>query len=154
MTEPVSLDTWNIQPLCLPTSCDDACQEGEMGTIAGYGLKIPPHFTSRDPITASTEMTKATVPVASREVCINNYAPIVAISLQATIGPDSLCVGYPDAGGVSSCNNDGSTPLMCYKHGYFTVDGLTKASYGCAEKNFVGIYAGLCTVLGWINSYI
>ena len=61
------------------------------------------------------------------------------------------CAGYIESGQLDPCGADAGTPLMCPKHGYFTVDGLASNGFDCPMMGLPGLYAKVCDALDWIE---
>ena len=128
----------NIQPACLPQSCSDECPDNAEVLVSGWGT------TESGATSLPNTLRKAKVPIISRSTCSYLYN-------QYTITDRMTCTDYFYSGGISTCQGDSGGPMVCYRYGYFQVDGLTSWGVGCADAFQPGVYSRVCQVLDWIE---
>ena len=130
----------NIQPACLSQSCTDECPENAEILVSGWGdtrvgATSQPNF-----------LKKARMPIVPRTTCNTIYTGINAITDQMT------CAGYAGSGGISTCQGDAGGAMVCYRYGYFQVDGIASWAAGCEYEDKPSVFSRVCQVLDWIES--
>ena len=132
-----------VQPACLPLSCSDECPDGSEVLISGWGALDYGYITLFPPL------QKAKVPIIPRTTCAAAYS-----NIDVPITDNMVCAGYYEAGGFDACQGDSGGPMVCYREGYFQVDGVVSFATGCGSAEYPGVYARVCQVLDWIDSTI
>ena len=104
-------ESLEIQPICIPTLCDDCNGDFNYGIIAGWGLLS----TGSQ---GSDKLQRAFVNLVSKSECQREWEHVV--------DDDSLiCAGW-DAGGVGICSGDSGGPLMTIVDGRHTICGVAR----------------------------
>ncbi|KAJ1133452.1 hypothetical protein NDU88_011743 [Pleurodeles waltl] len=124
---PVPLDE-AVQPVPLPTGCPAV---GDMCVVSGWGN------TRSDTVMNPDRLQCVDVPILSHEDCEKSYL------LTSTM----VCAGYFE-GGKDACQGDSGGPLVCGGE----LHGIVSWGYGCAERNYPGVYTKVCALLPWIHS--
>merc|ERR1711962_229777 len=88
-----------------------------------------------------------TVPFVKHAICKNKYPP-------GEITKRMICAGNTKIGGVDSCQGDSGGPLTWKDtgSGRWKIVGVVSWGYGCAEKQYPGVYAEVEEVLNWVKS--
>ncbi|XP_066274542.1 trypsin-like [Branchiostoma lanceolatum] len=133
LSSPVTLNS-RVSPASLPSSM---VADGTMVTVTGWGNTRASGSNYPD------RLQKVDVPVVSRSTCnaANAYGGEVTAKM--------FCAGYMD-GGKDSCQGDSGGPVV--RSG--TVYGVVSWGYGCAQRNYPGVYAKVNRFTSWINGYI
>ena len=129
-----------VQPACLPLSCSDECPDYADVMISGWG-------SVEDGRNNVDILRKTRVPIEPRADCSTSYT---AVGLAIT--DNMSCAGYTTSGGVGKCLGDRGGPMVCYRFGYFQLDGVISLSEGCGQAGFPGVYSRICQVLDWIDT--
>ena len=65
----------------------------------------------------------------------------------------SFCAGYDD-GSQDTCYEDSGGPLICVVDGAPVLYGVVSWGYGCAHRDYPGIYAKVASQIDWLSSVI
>ena len=130
-----------VQPVCMPLSCTDECPEEAEIITAGWGDRYG------GTITVFTPLQKSKMPHVSRTTCATAYSAV-----GTTINDNMLCAGYISSGGIGICNGDSGSAMICYRNGYFQIDGVTALTEDCASARYPSVYGRVCKVLDWIDT--
>ncbi|XP_036615810.1 trypsin-like [Trichosurus vulpecula] len=80
-------------------------------------------------------------PILSNSDCTKSYP--------GQITSNMICVGYLQ-GGKDSCQGDSGGPVACNGE----LQGIVSWGYGCALKNYPGVYTKVYNYVSWIESTI
>ncbi|XP_069796159.1 trypsin-like [Narcine bancroftii] len=130
LSKPASLNR-NVMAIPLPVDC---AYEGEMCLISGWG-------ETKDSAISNERLQCLDAPVLSEQVCQDSYPGMIT--------PSMMCVGYIE-GGKDSCQGDSGGPVVCNG----VLQGIVSWGYGCAERDYPGVYTKVCQYTQWINSVI
>ncbi|XP_073540895.1 trypsin-like isoform X1 [Phyllobates terribilis] len=121
-----------VQPIGLPSGCPAA---GTSCLISGWG----------NTLSSGTNMPNllqcVDAPVLTASQCSNAYP--------GEITGNMICVGYLE-GGKDSCQGDSGGPVVCNGQ----LQGIVSWGYGCALKNYPGVYTKVCNYNSWISSTV
>ncbi|KAM4031711.1 trypsin-like [Anomaloglossus baeobatrachus] len=121
-----------VQPIGLPGGCPAA---GTSCLIAGWG----------NTLSSGTNMPNllqcVDAPVLTAAQCSNAYP--------GEITGNMICVGYLE-GGKDSCQGDSGGPVVCNGQ----LQGIVSWGYGCALRNYPGVYTKVCNYNSWISSTV
>ena len=95
---------------------------------------------------SSWTLQKAKIPVVPRSDCQTAYS-----DEGISITDKMTCAGFISTGGVDSCQGDSGGPMVCYREGYFQLDGVISFGHSCAAAGYPGVNARVCQVLSWLN---
>lgn len=90
-------------------------------------------------------LQEATVNYIPTDTCNINYSGEIN-------GATMMCGGV--GGGVDSCQGDSGGPLFVESDDYFKQVGIVSWGYGCAQRNFPGVYSRVSGEIDWIKSKI
>jgi len=123
---------------CLPS---DDVSPGTDCWISGWGTLSSGGSSPRI-------LQEAKVTVLSNEACKNTDYD------RGEITQSMLCAQGSNKYGdtTDACQGDSGGPLVCNTAGSWTVFGATSWGYGCADKDFPGIWARVHDSLGWIEA--
>ncbi|KAM8924302.1 trypsin-like isoform 2-T2 [Pelodytes ibericus] len=131
LASPATLDAY-VQPVALPSGCASA---GTSCLISGWGNTL----SSGSNYPALLQCVDA--PVLTDSQCSNAYP--------GEITGNMICVGYIE-GGKDSCQGDSGGPVVCNGQ----LQGIVSWGYGCALRNYPGVYTKVCNYNDWIASTI
>ncbi|KAG8547280.1 hypothetical protein GDO81_028691 [Engystomops pustulosus] len=80
-------------------------------------------------------------PILTSAQCSNAYP--------GEITGNMICVGYLE-GGKDSCQGDSGGPVVCNGQ----LQGIVSWGYGCALRNYPGVYTKACNYNAWISSTV
>ena len=111
---------WNVQKVCLPTSCDDGCGVGTLAYVSGWG-----RLGTGLPL--ANTLQSAFVQIQSQSTCASIYG-------SSTITDRVICAG-PLEGGVGVCQGDSGGPMVTVEDGYYKLCGVSSftSSLSCAH---------------------
>ncbi|XP_075071864.1 trypsin-like [Mixophyes fleayi] len=119
-----------VQPVSLPSGC---AASGTSCLIAGWG----------NTLSSGTNMPSllqcVNAPVLTAAQCSNAYPGEITANM--------ICVGYLE-GGKDSCQGDSGGPVICNGQ----LQGIVSWGYGCALRNYPGVYTKVCNYNSWISS--
>ncbi|XDV40248.1 hypothetical protein PO909_009369 [Leuciscus waleckii] len=121
-----------VQPISLATSCSSA---GEQCLVSGWGNQI---ITGVD---YASKLQCLNLPVLSTAQCEGAYG--------SKITENMFCAGFME-GGKDSCQGDSGGPLVCNGE----LRGVVSWGYGCAQRDYPGVYAEVCRYTDWVKSTI
>ncbi|CAL8340321.1 trypsin-1 [Gadus morhua] len=124
---PATLNQY-VQTVALPAACAAA---GTMCTVSGWGDTM----SSTDD---SDKLQCLDLPILSGQDCDNSYPGMITQSM--------FCAGYLE-GGKDSCQGDSGGPLVCDGE----LQGVVSWGYGCAERDYPGVYAKVCQLSDWLE---
>ncbi|XP_073540898.1 trypsin-like isoform X2 [Phyllobates terribilis] len=121
-----------VQPIGLPSGCPAA---GTSCLISGWG----------NTLSSGTNMPNllqcVDAPVLTAAQCSNAYP--------GEITGNMICVGYLE-GGKDSCQGDSGGPVVCNGQ----LQGIVSWGYGCALRDYPGVYTKVCNYNSWISSTV
>jgi len=127
----------HVAPICIPQS---AATVGAECTASGWG-KLENGLTS-------TVLMEVTVPILANDNCG------LLSSRYDAITDNMLCAGFPLTGGKDSCQGDSGGPLSCPGNagpGRSVLHGIVSWGFGCADRNFPGVYTRVTSFTEWIR---
>ncbi|XP_077114247.1 trypsin-like [Ranitomeya variabilis] len=131
LSSAASLNSY-VQAIGLPSGCAAA---GTSCLISGWG----------NTLSSGTNMPNllqcVDAPVLTAAQCSSAYP--------GEITSNMICVGYLE-GGKDSCQGDSGGPVVCDGQ----LQGIVSWGYGCAEKNYPGVYTKVCNYNSWISSTV
>ena len=141
MPRPITFDTWNIQPACLPTSCEDPCLSSEQAIITNTG------FTNTGLLSGAIRTRKAAVTLIPPEECQETYNQ----SLPGRIHSNMVCAKVTGFNWIPGSAEIGGSPLTCYKDNAFTLEGIWSREFTKIFEYQVISFVRVCSVLDWIK---
>jgi hypothetical protein len=133
----------HIRPACLPAVQNTGSEPDHMwkfATVAGWG-------TQSSGGDLSDFAQEVEVVIMSSRKCIESYG--------SSITDRMICAGHSEDG-KDSCQGDSGGPLI-YTNGTgqvpsenYVLEGVVSWGYGCAQKDYPGVYAKVSYVLDWI----
>lgn len=117
---------------------------GSTAWVTGWGTNYyQQYYYYRDNI-----LNEVSVPVISNSVCSNKYG--------GWITGNMLCAGDLVDGGEDSCQGDSGGPLAIDSTGSgdWVLAGVVSWGYGCANKNYPGVYARVSNYKSWIEGQV
>ncbi|XP_077114245.1 trypsin-like [Ranitomeya variabilis] len=131
LSSAASLNSY-VQAIGLPSTCAAA---GTSCLISGWG----------NTLSSGTNMPNllqcVDAPVLTAAQCSSAYP--------GEITSNMICVGYLE-GGKDSCQGDSGGPVVCNGE----LQGIVSWGYGCALKNYPGVYTKVCNYNSWISSTV
>lgn len=123
---------------CLPTEDVPA---GSSCWITGWG-------TLQSGGNQASTLQEAEVTIISNKACTRNYR-----YESDEIDPTMICAQGGRKGFIKdACQGDSGGPLVCQTAGQWAVYGATSWGYGCADKNYPGVWARVHHELDWIDA--
>ncbi|KAM4704532.1 trypsin-like [Rhinophrynus dorsalis] len=129
LASPATLNS-NVSPIDLPTDCAPA---GTMCLISGWGNTLSSGSNYPDLLHCLN------APILNIKNCEEAYP--------GQITGNMLCVGYME-GGKDSCQGDSGGPVVCDGQ----LQGIVSWGYGCAIKDYPGVYTKVCNYNAWIQN--
>ncbi|CAG9798744.1 unnamed protein product [Chironomus riparius] len=124
-----------IQPAMLPTR-STTLNVGTNCTVSGWGLQ-----SFNDIEDPPNELMMTTIQISDFKYCQSQYG-----NSNQNITDRMLCGSVPD-GTRDACLGDSGGPLVCNG----TLCGVISFGYGCAMKEYPGIYSKIPSALNWIK---
>jgi len=88
-------------------------------------------------------LQQVTVPIVDSAEAAKYYCP-------GWVHPEVIAAGLLGVGGKDSCTGDSGGPLVVKgADGAFVVAGIVSEGYGCARKNYPGLYTRVSSVEQW-----
>jgi len=118
----------------------------ETGIVDDYvgGELLQPIGFGQTGYGVETHLQWVDVPFVKNNACNALYGGIITNSM--------MCAGDTDDGGVDACQGDSGGPL--YDAERETLVGVTSWGYGCAQKEYPGVYARIHDQWPWIKDTI
>jgi secreted trypsin-like serine protease len=142
LATPLDLSGANAKAIPVVTAADataGATNPGVIATVTGWGT------TSEGAATTSDVLMTVNVPLVSNATASSEYG--------MTISADQLPAGLI-AGGKDSCQGDSGGPITVAVGGVRKLAGAVSWGNGCAEPNFVGLYARVSSFATYISQRI
>ncbi|KAM4636466.1 trypsin-like [Discoglossus pictus] len=121
-----------VQAVALPSGCSAA---GTSCLISGWGNTLSSGTNYPDLLQC------VSAPVLTSAQCNNAYPGEITANM--------ICVGYIE-GGKDSCQGDSGGPVVCNGQ----LQGIVSWGYGCALRNYPGVYTKVCNYVSWIQNTI
>ncbi|XP_018409311.1 PREDICTED: trypsin-like [Nanorana parkeri] len=121
-----------VRAVSMPSGCPAA---GTNCVISGWG----------NTLSSGTNMPSllqcVNAPVLTAAQCSNAYP--------GEITNNMVCVGFLE-GGKDSCQGDSGGPVVCNGQ----LQGIVSWGYGCALRNYPGVYTKVCNYNAWVSSTV
>ncbi|XP_053547749.1 trypsin-like [Bombina bombina] len=121
-----------VKAVALPSGCAAA---GTSCLISGWGNTLSSGTNYPDLLQC------VSAPILTTAQCTGAYP--------GEITNNMICVGYLE-GGKDSCQGDSGGPVVCNGQ----LQGIVSWGYGCALKNYPGVYTKVCNYVSWIQNTI
>ncbi|XP_075071873.1 trypsin-like [Mixophyes fleayi] len=131
LSSPATLNAY-VQPVALPSGCADpgtSCLISGWGNIYSSGSYYPDLLQCVE------------APILTDAQCNGAYPGDITVNM--------ICVGYLE-GGKDSCQGDSGGPVVCNGE----LQGIVSWGYGCALRNYPGVYTKVCNYNSWIDDTI
>lgn len=126
-----------VGTVCLP---DSDVRPGTSCWITGWGT-----LSSGGP--GARVLQEGEVQIVSSSDC-GSYGP-------GQITNAMLCAqGRNNSDVIDACQGDSGGPLVCQSGGSWFIHGATSWGYGCADKDYPGVWAKVTSALSWINGIV
>uniref|UniRef100_A0A3B4WAH6 trypsin n=1 Tax=Seriola lalandi dorsalis TaxID=1841481 RepID=A0A3B4WAH6_SERLL len=132
LSKPATLNQY-VQPVALPTSCAPA---GTMCKVSGWGNTM-----------SSCEMCLQSLTIHPYLTLYFHFLTDCNNSYPGMIDNTMFCAGYLE-GGKDSCQGDSGGPVVCNGE----LQGVVSWGYGCAERNYPGVYSKVCVQTEWLHN--
>ncbi|KAG8546916.1 hypothetical protein GDO81_029553 [Engystomops pustulosus] len=129
LSTPATINSY-VKSIGLPSSCAPA---GTTCLISGWGNTLSSGSNYPDLLQCLN------APILSTAQCTSAYP--------GEITNNMICVGYLE-GGKDSCQGDSGGPVVCNGQ----LHGIVSWGYGCALRNYPGVYTKVCNYNAWISS--
>ncbi|XP_063290685.1 trypsin isoform X2 [Pelobates fuscus] len=120
----------NVKAVALPSGCAAA---GTTCLISGWGNTLSSGTNYPDLLQCLD------APILTDSQCTNSYP--------GEITKNMFCAGFL-AGGKDSCQGDSGGPVVCNGQ----LQGVVSWGYGCAQRNYPGVYTKVCNFSSWIKN--
>lgn len=136
-----------ITPICLPKpDISDIREVGTMTTLVGWGR----HYQN-DYMTSSL-LNVVQVPLSNQKQCKRTYNNLIGSS--SLFNWDNVvCAAYED-GGKDTCQGDSGGPMTLPNDNIYQQIGIVSFGYGCAQKDYPGVYTYVPHYLNWIGAHM
>ncbi|XP_040217644.1 trypsin-like [Rana temporaria] len=131
LASPATLNSY-VKAAPLASGCAAA---GTSCLISGWGNTLSSGSNYPD------QLQCLNAPILSDSQCQSSYP--------GEITKNMFCAGYL-AGGKDSCQGDSGGPVVCNGQ----LQGIVSWGYGCAQKNYPGVYTRVCNYNSWIASTV
>nr|DBA14771.1 TPA: hypothetical protein GDO54_004061 [Pyxicephalus adspersus] len=131
LASPATLNSY-VKAVGLPSGCAAA---GTSCLISGWGNTLSSGTNYPDLLQCLN------APILSDSQCQNSYP--------GEITRNMFCAGYLN-GGKDSCQGDSGGPVVCNGQ----LQGVVSWGYGCAQRNYPGVYTRVCNYNSWISSTV
>ncbi|XP_031760892.1 uncharacterized protein LOC496623 isoform X1 [Xenopus tropicalis] len=121
-----------VNAVALPSGCAAA---GASCLISGWGNTLSSGSNYPDLLQCLY------APILTDAQCNNAYP--------GEITNNMICLGFLE-GGKDSCQGDSGGPVVCNGE----LQGVVSWGYGCAQRNYPGVYTKVCNYNSWIQSTI
>jgi trypsin len=143
LSTPLNLSSPNVKAIPIMTQAladSGLTAPGVAATVTGWGT-LSSNGSSPD------TLQRVSVPLLSNSKAQSAYT-------SETITSDQLAAGDMTNGGKDSCQGDSGGPLVVPNgQGGVVLAGVVSWGYGCADKQYPGMYARVSSFATWINSY-
>ncbi|XP_075114143.1 trypsin-like [Leptodactylus fuscus] len=131
LASPATLNSY-VKAVPLASGCAGA---GTSCLISGWG----------NTLSSGTSMPNLlqclNAPILTSAQCSNAYP--------GEITGNMICIGYLE-GGKDSCQGDSGGPVVCNGQ----LQGIVSWGYGCALRNYPGVYTKACNYNSWISNTV
>ncbi|XP_069478446.1 trypsin-like isoform X2 [Ambystoma mexicanum] len=131
LSKPATLNSY-VNTVALPSGCAAA---GTNCLISGWGN------TLSNGVNNPSLLQCLNAPILTSSQCSNSYP--------GQITSNMICLGFLE-GGKDSCQGDSGGPVVCNGQ----LQGVVSWGYGCAQRNYPGVYTKVCNYNSWIKNTI
>ncbi|NP_001079770.1 trypsin precursor [Xenopus laevis] len=131
LSSPASLNA-AVNTVPLPSGCSAA---GTSCLISGWGNTLSNGSNYPDLLQCLN------APILTNAQCNSAYPGEITANM--------ICVGFME-GGKDSCQGDSGGPVVCNGQ----LQGVVSWGYGCAMRNYPGVYTKVCNYNAWIQNTI
>ncbi|XP_053547768.1 trypsin-like [Bombina bombina] len=121
-----------VKAVALPSGCAAA---GTSCLISGWGNTLSSGTNYPDLLQC------VSAPILTTAQCTGAYP--------GEITNNMICFGYLE-GGKDACQGDSGGPVVCNGQ----LQGIVSWGYGCALRNYPGVYTKVCNYVSWIQNTI
>lgn len=130
-----------------------ALYDGLSTTVAGFGSTTARKRYEKAGGSTPTKLMEVDLPFVERASCNRTLKRVYGKSLDSIVDASSVCAG-DISGKRDSCNGDSGGPLVVDVEGRRVQVGIVSWGPGCAQRNTVGVYAGVGYFEPWIRSRV
>lgn len=146
-TDCMDLDDSTRDVVCLPSQGEhvapnDDYINGPDCYTAGWGaLQDKGHYPSK--------LQSTSVKVFSNDYCVKTSY----YTHRDLMWGEAFCAGYID-GERDACQGDSGGPLVCVEGNVTVLYGIVSYGYGCADKDYPGIYSMVASQIDWLSQVV
>ncbi|BET03234.1 serine protease [Nesidiocoris tenuis] len=141
LDRPTSSNAPHISPACLPEPQADF--SGARCWTTGWGKDAFGDYGKYQNI-----LKEVDVPVLSHHQCQSQLQQ-TRLGYDFKLHPGFICAGGEE--GKDACKGDGGGPMVCERHGIWSVVGVVSWGVGCGQYGVPGVYVKVQQYLPWIR---